>query len=95
MLNFNAIEGFNVAPKVNWRHMVDTGKYIITDMAARYGFANTHFNAIGRIYYSNADRAWRGRSWMGGLEGGKYVFQYNPDNPVLQWFNTYASLFYK
>ena len=95
MVNFNAVEGFNVAPKVNWKHMVDTGKYIVTDMAARYGFTNTHFNAIGRIYYTTADRAWRSRSWMGGVEGGKYVFQYNPDNPVLQWFNTYASLFYK
>ncbi len=95
IINFNSVEGFNLAPRVNIRHRVDTGKMIIGDVAARYGFSNTHFNAIGRLYYAKSDREWLGRIWMAGVEGGKYVFQYNPDNPVLQWFNTYASLFYK
>ena len=95
ILNFNSVEGFNLAPKLNIRHTVDTGKVIVADVAARYGFSNTHFNAMGRLYYTQSDRQWQGRIWMAGIEGGKYVFQYNPDNPVLQWFNTYASLFYK
>ena len=95
IINFNSVEGVNLAPKIHWRHNVDTGKNLFVDVATRYGFANTHFNAIGRLYYSVADNSWRSRSWTGGVEGGKYTFQYNPDNPVLQWFNTYASLFYK
>ena len=95
IINYNIVEGFNVAPKLSWQHMLDTGKYLYGDAAVRYGFSNTHFNAIGRLYYINRDRAWRGRSWMYGVEGGKYVFQYNPENPVNPWFNTYTALFYQ
>jgi hypothetical protein len=72
--------------------MIDTGKYIYGNVAARYGFSNTHFNAIARLYYVSQDRAFPSRSWLLGIEGGKYVFQYNPENPVLQWYNTFASL---
>lgn len=95
MLNYNIVEGFNVAPKVRWQHTIDTGKSLIADVAVRYGFSNTHFNAIGRLYYTTRDRAWLNRSWMYGVEGGKYVFQYSPDNPVMQFFNTYRALYYR
>ena len=95
ILNYNIVEGFNVAPKLSWRHRIDTGEYLHTDIAARYGFSNTHFNAVGRIYYTKNDRQWIGRQWLYGIEGGKYVYQYNPDNPVLEWFNTYADLLYR
>lgn len=94
IINFNAVEGFNVAPKVSSRIMLDTDKTLVADVAARYGFSNKHFNAIGRLYYRYSDPEWLGRGWLAGGEAGKYVFQYNPENPVLQWFNTYASLFY-
>ena len=95
MVNYNTIEGFNLAPKLNWRHKIDTGRSLYGDVAVRYGFSNTHFDAIGRLYYLSRDRSWLNRSWLYGVEGGKYVFQYNPDNPVLPWFNTYAALFYR
>ena len=95
IVNYNIVEGFNVAPKLNWRHKIDTGKTLFGDAAVRYGFSNTHFNAIGRLYYRTVDRSWLNRSWMYGIEGGKYVFQYDPDNPVLEWFNTYSDLFYR
>ena len=95
IVNFNVVEGFNIAPKVKWRHMLDTGKYLFADAAIRYGFSNTHFNAIGRIYYMANSKEWIGRGWLGGIEGGKYVFQYNPENPVLPWFNTYSTLIYR
>ena len=95
IINYNIVEGFNVAPKVNWTHRIDTGKNLHIDGAVRYGFSNTHFNAVGRIYYKTDDREWRGRSWLYGIEGGKYVYQYDPENPVLQWFNTYADLLYR
>lgn len=95
ILNYNIVEGFNVAPKISWRHMLDTGKYLFADVAARYGFSNHHFNSIARLYTVRRDRSFLNRSWMYGVEGGKYVFQYDPDNPVLTWFNTYAALFYR
>ncbi len=92
MLNYNIVEGVNFAPKASFRYMVDTGKFIIADVAARYGFSNTHFNSIARVYYFTRDKEWLNRSWMYGVEGGKYVFQYNPDNPVIPLLNTYRSL---
>jgi len=95
LVNFNTVEGFNLAPKLTWRHMIDTGKYLVGESAVRYGFSNRHFNAIGRLYYIAQDRTFLNRNWAVGIEGGKYVFQYNPDDPVLPWFNTYSALFYR
>ena len=95
LINFNTIEGFNLAPKINFRHMIDTGKYLIAETALRYGFSNTHFNAIARLYYVVRDRTFLNRAWTVGVEGGKYAFQYNPENPVSQWINTYSALFYR
>ncbi len=95
MLNFNTIEGFNLAPKISWRHMIDTGKYLHAESVYRYGFSNTHFDVAGRLYYVSRDRAFLNRAWTIGIEGGKYVFQYNSENPVLPFFNTYTALFYR
>ena len=92
MLNFNTLEGINIAPKIKLKHVLDTGKVIAADVAVRYGFSNTHFNAIGRLFYTSTDRAWLNRTWQYGVEGGKYVFQYNGDNPVIPMLNTYRSL---
>ena len=93
MINYNIVEGYNFAPKFSVRHMVDSGKFLFADVALRYGFANEHFNAIGRLYYYTHDKEWLNRSWIYGVEGGKYVFQYDPDNPVNAFINTYSALF--
>ena len=95
IINFNPVEGVNIAPKINWKHLLDTTEILVGDVAARYGFSNTHFNAIGRLYYMNNDKEWRGRGWLFGGEAGKYVFQYNGENPVMPWFNSFSSLFYR
>jgi hypothetical protein len=93
IVNYNIIEGFNLAPKIYWRHLIDTGKNLHGDIAAKYGFSNRHFNTIARLYYQGNDKELLTRMWLVGIEGGKYVFQYNPDNPVLEWYNTYSCLF--
>jgi len=95
MLNFNIVEGFDLAPKFNWRHFIDTGRFLYGSAAARYGFSNTHYEGIGRLYYWQQDRAFRNRTWIYGGEAGQYVFQFDPDNPVLPWFNTYSALFFR
>lgn len=95
MLNYNIVEGFSLAPKLSWRHMIDTGKNLYGDLAVRYGFSNTHLNGIARLYQINRDRTWLTRMWLYGVEGGKYVFQYNADNPVMPLLNTYAALFFR
>ena len=95
MFNYNIVEGLNLSPKVSWRHTIDTGKWLVSEVAVRYGFTNHHFNTIARVYYQWQDRTFLNRSWVYGAEGGQYVFQYNPDNPVLPWFTTYADLFFR
>ncbi|MEI8280514.1 MAG: DUF5686 and carboxypeptidase regulatory-like domain-containing protein [Bacteroidota bacterium] len=94
MVNYNTVEGWNVAPKVTWLHRIDTGKFIRGAVAVRYGFNDQHLNAMGRIAYVQNNRQWVGRGWSTGIEGGKYILQYNAENPVLPLFNSISTLFW-
>jgi hypothetical protein len=94
LLNYNTVEGLVIAPKFTWRHSIDSSNALETRIGLRYGLSNTHFNAISRITYTHNNRHWIGRSLQLGVEGGKYVFQYNPENPVPELYNTINTLFY-
>jgi hypothetical protein len=94
LINFNPVEGVNVAPKVEWLHDLAKGKYLAGADIVRYGFSNRHFNAIGRLTYIQEDTKWRGRYWLVGGSFGKYVFQYDYDNSVFPLFNTISALFW-
>lgn len=95
MVNYNTVEGLNISPRVTWEHQIDTGHSLTAEVAARYGFSNQHFNMIGGIMYRHDDRKWIGRNWQIGIEGGSYVFQYNPDNPIDPTYNAISTLFYR
>lgn len=95
IVNFNTIEGVNIAPKIYLRYSKDTFHVWQGAIAPRYGFTNSHFNAIGKISYTGNSRSWRGKYWTAGLEGGKYVFQFNPHNPIEGLYNTISTLFYR
>jgi hypothetical protein len=95
MVNYNTVEGINVSPRLYWKHMLDTGNYLTTRVAFRYGFSNEHFNAIGGIAYTHQNREWIGRMWQLGIDGGSYVFQYNADNPIDPVYNAASTLFYR
>ena len=92
--NFNSVEGLNVAPHISWTRKLDTGRTLTLNTAFRYGFSNTHFNGIGGLTYAHEDRSWRGRGWTLTGEGGKYVFQYDRNNPVTPIFNTLTTLLF-
>lgn len=91
-VNYNTVEGLNVVPKLFWNYQVDSFSTLFSKIALRYGFANMHFNAIGRIAYMKNDKSWRGRRWSIGIEGGKYVFQINTGSSVTPFLNTFATL---
>lgn len=95
MVHYNTIEGINISPKIWWNYKIDSNKVLSTKVAFRYGFNNKHFNSIARVNYSSTDKYWKGRSWIVGVEGGKYVFQYNPDNPIPAFYNDVSTLFYR
>ena len=94
MTNYNTVEGLNLSPELGYQRQLDSSNLLKVRTAFRYGFANTHFNGIGRISLLHRDKAWRGRMWEVGAEGGKYVFQFNPENPVNELLNTASALFY-
>lgn len=92
LVNFNPVEGVNVAPRAEWLHKLAVGQYLVSAGIVRYGFSNHHFNAIGRTTYVHEDKHWRGRYWLIGVNFGKYVFQYDYDNPVFPLFNSVSAL---
>jgi len=94
IINYNTVEGLNVAPKVLWTHTIDSQKTIETKVGVRYGFSNTQFNTMLRTTYTSESKTWQGRKWEFGLEGGRYAFQFNPQNPIPELYNSISTLFY-
>lgn len=94
MVTYNTVEGIVLNPKLNWTHKIDSSRYLYGATGVRYGFGNTHLNAFGRFSFKQYDRSWLGRSYEVGVEGGKYIYQFNPNSTVTQLFNTYSTLLY-
>lgn len=94
MTNYNTVEGLNFSPMVWFRRQLNDSYRLKARAAFRYGLANTHFNAMGRVSLQRRDKHWRGRMWEAGAEGGRYVFQFNPDNPVSPLLNTASTLLF-
>jgi hypothetical protein len=95
LVNYNTIEGTNLAPKLFPSYQIDTFNRLYGALALRYGFENRHFNSIGRINYAHGKRGWIGNYWLIGVEAGKYVFQFNPHNPLSGLYNSISTLFYR
>lgn len=94
LLQYNTVEGIVVNPQAFIRSRLDTGKVLKTSIAARYGFGNKHFNLYGKSVLHLYNGKWENRYWDMGVEGGKYVFQYNPNTFVNGLNNAFSSLFY-
>ncbi len=94
LVNYNTVEGLNVAPRLHWRYRVDTGKILHLEVAPRYGFSNESFNLFGKLTFTKNRKDWQGRSWNAGLEGGKYVFQYNQNSTVNPLNNVFTTIVY-
>lgn len=94
MVTYNVVEGLVVNPKVKTTHRVDSSRYIYTSGAVRYGFGNTHLNIYERISFKKYDRKWLTRNWEAGIEGGKYIFQFNQVSTVTPLYNTFTTLAY-
>lgn len=91
-VNYNSVEGLVLEPQFTIRRRLDTPNMLQLRIAPRYGFSNTHFNTAFALSFQHIDRAWRGRGWLLTAEGGRYVFQYNRENPITTIFNTFNTL---
>ncbi|MBW7912558.1 MAG: carboxypeptidase-like regulatory domain-containing protein [Taibaiella sp.] len=94
MVTYNTVEGIVVNPKINSTHRIDSSRYIYNVTAVRYGFGNTHLNAYDRLSFKKYDRSWLTRNWEAGIEGGKYIYQFNPNSTVMPLYNTVSILGY-
>jgi hypothetical protein len=91
-VNFNTVEGWNYAPTITWKHRFDTGQTIQITNNLRYGFSNQHVQAKVNMSYTLADRYWQKKKWQWAATFGKYISQFNPEQPVGELINTYSSL---
>jgi hypothetical protein len=93
LLNYNTVEGMVIAPRFWYNFTIDSIRRIYSTIALRYGLNNEHTNIIARVTYSCNDKYLRNKGWNMGIEGGKYVFQFNSMNPVEPLFNSITTLF--
>lgn len=92
-VSYNTVEGLNAVLDLSWTHRFGKDKILTTELLNRYGFSNTHYNALLKMSYTVNDLKWRGRSWRFRLEGGQYVYQLNGDNPITPFINMAYTLF--
>lgn len=88
MAGFNTVEGFNVIYRVAFGTVLqDTNRTRFTIRpVARYAFARQKITG-----YLNASL--RNTNYRLDLNGGRYVSQFNPDDPILPIVNTFTTLF--
>ena len=85
---FNTVEGWNIIYKLGIGTVLkDTNKTRLSmTPLLRYSFAREKLSGYVTLRMSNKkDRL--------ELEGGRYIHQYNPDNPILPLVNTFTTLF--
>lgn len=90
-IQYNTVEGWllDISPTI--RHWGDTGAFVFQPHI-RYGFASQHFNAAATIS-KTFGRNYKKR-WNITLNGGQYVYQINPNNPIDPLVNTISTLLY-
>jgi hypothetical protein len=93
-VNFNTAEGWNIdfSPTIFKRldTLVASRNNISITPTIRYGFSNDHLNASLAVNYVYGKKYYNRFS----VSGGKYVFQFNNNNPIRPFDNTISSLFY-
>lgn len=84
---FNAVEGFNInLSGTIQKNFSKSSRQISFSPAVRYGFASEQFYGKAKLAYGN-------RVHNFSVEGGKFVYQFNPDDPIHPLVNSITSLF--
>ena len=88
MPGFNTVEGFNLVYRVAFGTVFqDTNKTRLTIRpVARYAFSRKKLSG-----YLNV--ALRNKNYRLEVNGGRYISQFNPDDPILPIVNTFTTLF--
>jgi hypothetical protein len=88
MGGFNTVEGWNLIYKIGYGTILpDTNKTRIRIMPVfRYAFAREKASGYLNLMSSN-------KHFRLDVDGGRYVQQFNPENPILPIINTFTTLF--
>ncbi|KAA9325478.1 DUF5686 and carboxypeptidase regulatory-like domain-containing protein [Adhaeribacter soli] len=87
-LQFNTVEGLVVNPGFQYRKRYEDRRYYEVIPTARYGFSSEKFYAnLKSSYYYNPVK-----NGTFTVEGGKFVSQFNSNNPIATFWNTVYTL---
>jgi len=89
---YNTVEGLNASLRLYWNHRFSESRTLSIRLFNRYGFSNSHYNALLKAAYVTEDAQWKGRGWRLGFEGGQYVYQLNNNNPITPFINELYTL---
>ncbi|WP_188499568.1 DUF5686 and carboxypeptidase regulatory-like domain-containing protein [Pontibacter amylolyticus] len=90
---YNTVEGWNVNLSGKLRHQYDSlRRSFEVAPTVRYGFDSETFYGKARV--SHAVRS-KGKSHLLYLDGGKFVDQFNSDNPIHPHINTLSTLLFR
>ncbi|MES2733354.1 MAG: DUF5686 and carboxypeptidase regulatory-like domain-containing protein [Bacteroidota bacterium] len=87
-LNFNTVEGFAFNTSLLVTHTFPNKRSVYVRPLVRYAFARRKLTGTLRMGY-------RGTGTSLFVEGGQYISQFNPDNPIPPIINTIGSLFFE
>ncbi len=89
-VNWNTAEGLSYSYSVHYRKKIDEDKAFNANLDMRYGFSNQQFNAKVNTRYTFG----KTNKSILRISGGRYVFQYNNNEPVNPLINSCYTLFY-
>ena len=88
MFQFNTVEGLVGNLNLRYTKTYGNNRFFRINPEFRYGFSSNDFYArLEGLYYFNPKKF----SFIS-LAGGKYVYQFNPSNPILPLTNSYLTL---
>lgn len=88
--NWNTVEGLNYTYGIKYENKINKDKTFSTSLKGRYGFSNQQLNAKLNVNYKFG----KTNKSILNLVGGRYVFQYNNEEPVNELLNSCYTLFY-
>lgn len=90
--HFNTVEGFSFAPELRYRSSRVAPRQFTLSARPRYGLAWQRLTWQGEARWQ-----WGGAATRRSLafEGGRYLFQYNRDEPIHPLLNSFWTLFFE
>lgn len=84
-LNFNTVEGYNFAYELAYTKTFENKTWLEVAPHVRYGFSINQLQSKLKTTYKFGDQNLA-------VEGGRYVYQINPDEPIIPIINTFTTL---